>query len=132
MKKIIKEYPLTFLVIMAIWFLSFFNPPQTEMEEIPFIDKIAHICMYGGFVTVLWFEYFRSHTSLNFKRLIFGGILAPMFMSGLIEILQEYCTAHRGGEWLDLVANCTGVVLGALFSYYVTRPIVWKLFHKKN
>ena len=34
----LKKYPLTWIVIAAILYLSFFKPPQTEMEEIPGID----------------------------------------------------------------------------------------------
>ena len=36
-------------------------------------------------------------------------------MSGLIEILQEYCTGgRRSGDWLDFAANSIGATLGAL------------------
>ena len=36
-------------------------------------------------------------------------------MSGIIEVLQEYCTETRNGDWLDLTANAIGVTLGAVF-----------------
>ena len=50
-----KHYPLSILVIAVICYLSFFTPPKTDMEEIPNIDKLAHLCMYGGLTLVLWF-----------------------------------------------------------------------------
>jgi hypothetical protein len=33
-----------------IWYLSFFTPPQTELDNVEFIDKWVHIIMYGAHV----------------------------------------------------------------------------------
>ena len=122
----LKKYPLTWLVIAAILYLSFFKPPQTDMEEIPGIDKLVHICMYGGLCFILWIEYLRSHRTIHRLKMFMGGILFPILFSGAIELMQSYCTEHRGGDWLDLVANTTGVILAALVGHYILRPIIWK------
>ena len=122
----LKKYPLTWLTIATILYLSFFKPPQTDMEEIPGIDKIVHICMYGGLCFLLWIEYLRTHSVIHWKRIIIGGILFPIAFSGSIELAQSYLTEHRGGDWLDLAANTTGVLLAALIGYYILRPIIWK------
>ena len=107
----VRKYPLSILCILVIWFLSFFNPPETELEEVPFIDKWVHTLMYGGTCTILWIEYIRSHTALDKGKLFRWAWLAPILMSGVIELLQEYCTEHRSGDWLDFAANSTGVTL---------------------
>ena len=122
----LKKYPLTWLTIATILYLSFFKPPQTDMEEIPGIDKLAHICMYGGLCLLLWIEYLRTHSAIHWKRIIIGSILFPVAFSGCIELAQSYLTEHRGGDWLDLMANTTGVLLAALVGYYILRPIIWK------
>ena len=122
----LKKYPLTWLTIAIILYLSFFKPPQTDMEEIPGIDKLAHICMYGGLCFILWIEYLRTHSAIHWKRIIIGGILLPIAFSGGIELAQSYLTEHRDGDWLDLAANTTGVLLAALVGYYILRPIIWK------
>ena len=31
-----------------------------------------------------------------------------VLFSGMVELLQEYCTTYRGGDWLDFAANTTG------------------------
>ena len=41
----IRTYPLSIITIIVICYLSFFTPPQTELNNVPFIDKIVHICM---------------------------------------------------------------------------------------
>ena len=122
----LKRYPLTWLTVIAILYLSFFRPPQTDMEEIPGIDKLAHICMYGGMCFLLWIEYLRSHQTINHIKMLIGGILMPITFSGGIELTQSYFTEHRGGDWLDLCANTSGILLAALIGYYILRPVIWK------
>lgn len=122
----LKRYPLSILIIAAILYLSFFKPPQTSISEIKNIDKIVHICMYGGLTVILWSEHLRQHFPLIKKHLIIGGVLCPIIMSGLIEIGQDTLTETRGGDWFDFLANITGVILGSVFSYYVLRPYIWK------
>lgn len=112
--KYLKKYPLTLVITSVIWFLSFFNPPETKLEEVPFIDKWVHIVMYGGWGCVLWIEYFRKHKKIKPRRMVFWGIAAPIFMSGTIELLQAYCTKTRSGDWLDLIANSCGIILAAI------------------
>ena len=49
-------------------------------------------------------------------RMLVYSWLCPILMSGLIELLQAYCTGgRRSGDWIDLAANATGVTLAALF-----------------
>lgn len=111
----VRKYPLSILCFLLVWYLSFFTPPETELKEVPFIDKWVHIIMYGGTCTVLWIEYLRQHASLDKRKLFCWAWLAPIVMSGIIELLQEYCTNHRrSGDWLDLAANSTGVTFAAV------------------
>lgn len=57
----IKKYPLSLLIILTVVYLSFFKPPQTEMDSIPGIDKVVHVCMYLGMSGMLWLEFVRAH-----------------------------------------------------------------------
>ena len=122
----LKKYPMTILVILGICYLSFFKPPQTDMETIPGIDKLVHTCMYGGLCFLLWVEYLRTHRKLNRRKLLWGGIILPITMSGIIELLQSYCTEYRGGDWMDFAANSLGVLLAAMVGYYILRPLILK------
>lgn len=119
-----RKYPVSLVIVAIIFYLSFFTPPKTDMEEIPYIDKIVHICMYGGLCLILWFEYLRSHKITNRTHLIWGSIIAPIVMSGCIELLQAYCTENRSGDWFDFLANSIGVGLAALVGFYILRPLI--------
>ena len=124
-KHLIFSYPVSSIYILFIWILSL-SPfiPATGMEDIPFIDKWTHFVMYGGTCLTIWIEYLRRHTKRNWRKLILLAIIAPALMSGLIELLQAYCTGgRRSGEWLDFAANTTGVLLAAIVGIILTRFI---------
>ena len=108
----VRKYPFSICCFLLIWYLSlFFMMPETPLNDVDFIDKWVHMVMYGGACSVLWIEYLRSHTSLNGTKLFLLAWLAPIIMSGVLELLQEYCTENRNGDWYDLLANATGVTL---------------------
>ncbi|MDE5677681.1 VanZ family protein [Phocaeicola sp.] len=121
-----KKYPISLIIIATIFYLSFFTPPKTDMEKIPHIDKLVHLCMYGGLCFILWIEYLRTHQAIHWKRIAWGGIITPIAMSGCIELLQAYCTDSRSGDWLDFLANSTGVGLATCVGYYILRPLMWR------
>ena len=94
-----RRYPLSLVIMAVIFYLSFFTPPKSNLEEIPNIDKLVHVCMYGGLCSILWFEYLRTHRMINWSHILWGGILAPIAMSGCIELMQTYLTTNRSGDW---------------------------------
>ena len=114
-----RKYTFSWLIIGIIIYLSFFTPPKTELDNISNIDKLAHICMYGGLCSILWIEYLRSHIQIQRIRAFIGGIVLPIAFSGIIELLQEYATTNRSGDWADMIANSIGVVLAALLGQFV-------------
>lgn len=68
-----RKYPVSLIIVAIIFYLSFFTPPKTDVEEIPYIDKVVHICMYGGLCFILWIEYLRNHKAINWNHVIWGG-----------------------------------------------------------
>lgn len=120
----IKKYPLSLIIIGAVIYLSFFKPPSTELNDIPYLDKIVHGCMYLGMSGMLWLEFLRAHRkhSSPMWHVWMGAFFCPVLFSGCIELLQAYATTYRGGDWLDFVANTTGAVLASLIGYFIVRP----------
>ena len=114
-----RKYTFSWLIIGIIIYLSFFTPPKTELDNISNIDKLAHICMYGGLCSILWIEYLRSHIQIQHIRAFIGGIVLPIAFSGIIELLQEYATTNRSGDWADMIANSIGVILAALLGQFI-------------
>lgn len=119
----LKKYPVSLLIVAAVIYLSFFQPPSLDVSRLPALDKVAHMGMYAGLSGMLWFEFFRNH---RLRRVVWhawaGAVICPIVLSGLIEVIQEYGTDYRSGEWLDFLANSCGVGLATLFAWYVLRP----------
>ncbi|MBR6990022.1 MAG: VanZ family protein [Bacteroidaceae bacterium] len=125
----IKNYRFSLFCIVLIWVLSLMPVPETNLaEDIPFIDKWTHIVMYLGTCSIIWIEYYLKHKAETNKiRLLIGAIILPILMSGILELLQEYCTGGlRNGDWIDLAANTTGVVLAAILGVFLFRRILIK------
>lgn len=100
--------------------------PKTPLDHVRFIDKWVHICMYAGTCGVMWIEYMRCHKKANIRRLLMFAWFLPVVMSGIIELLQAYCTGgRRSGDWLDFAANSTGAtlafILGILLARYLAK-----------
>ena len=119
----LKRYPVSLLVISAVVYLSFFRPPSTELDGIPNIDKVVHVCMYFGMSGMLWFEFLRAHRRDHTPlwHAWVGAFLCPVLFSGVMELLQAYCTTYRGGDWLDFAANATGAVLASAVALVVRK-----------
>ena len=124
----IKKYPISLLIIATVIYLSFFTPPSLDVPLFEGIDKVVHFCMYGGLSGMLWLEFLCNHR--NSERVLWhawiGAVLCPILFSGVIEVLQEYCTEHRGGDWLDLVANVSGIGVATIFSLLLLRRWICK------
>ncbi len=128
MRQFVRRYMFSWLLIAVILFLSFFKVPETELSDVPFIDKWTHIAMYFTLCSAIWIEYLRSHHAICYRRLVTGAIVLPCVMGGVIELLQAYCTTNRSGDWLDFAANSLGVLLTAVLGFTLYRK--W-FFHKK-
>ena len=132
--KILQKYPLSLVTFVVILYLSFFKPPTFSFDTVKYLDKIVHFVMYGGFCTVLWFEYFLTHAKVDVKKTVLWIIAAPLVFSGIIEFAQSYFTNYRGGEFADFIFNSIGVAFAALFSVFVTKPLMkkYKLWGKRE
>lgn len=120
----IKRYPVSLFIIAVVIYLSFFKPPSTEGIEIPNLDKILHFGMYFGLSGMLWIEFLRNHRNNDVPlwHAWVGAFICPVVFSGIVELLQEYCTSYRGGDWLDFAANSAGAIVASLVAFYILRP----------
>lgn len=111
---LLSAYPMSAICVAAIWVLCFCTPPRTPLDDVPLMDKWTHLVMYGGTCSVMWAETLRSRRPFpGMRRMLVYVWLCPVLMSGLIEILQAYCTGgRRSGDWLDFLANGIGATLG--------------------
>ena len=93
--KWIRRHPISVILILVIWYLSLFTPPKTELANVRFIDKWAHLLMYGSLAFVLWMEDWRVRKASPSMPRALALYIGPVAMSGLIELAQAYCTTER-------------------------------------
>lgn len=131
MLKILKRYPLSLVVILAVIYFSFFTPPKTRLAEIPFYDKWGHAAMYLGLSGIIWFEYLRRQKGvIRFWKVTPITILFPVLFGGAVELGQHYLTANRQGDWLDFAANSVGVLVASLIGYFILRPLLHRYYQR--
>ena len=125
LRHFVRNYPFSMTCIAVVWVLSlvpFF--PETPLDDIEFIDKWVHVVMYGGTCMVIWLEYLFKHKRYDYMKLFSWAWIAPVIMSGVLELLQEYCTfGHRNGDWLDFLANTTGCTVTGLIGLAISLII---------
>ncbi|MBQ7442521.1 MAG: VanZ family protein [Bacteroidaceae bacterium] len=134
-KNIARRYPWTTLTCVAIWVLSLAPIGDLELpvEGLSLSDKGAHFIMYGFLAMVVWCERVRQmcHNGLSaaglcglMRRLVWPHLawtfVAPVAMSGVLELMQNYCTTYRSGEWLDFAANTIGACSGNVVALLAT------------
>lgn len=121
--RIVTIHPLSCICVAVIWVLCFCTPPHTPLDNVPLMDKWTHILMYAGTTSVIWIEHLRyrkGDVSLSFP--VLWAWLLPILMSGVIELLQAYCTGgRRSGDWLDFLANAIGATIGFSLGLMVYR-----------
>jgi hypothetical protein len=108
-----KSLYLAFGITFAIGYLSLtkltigsFGLPAS------FSDKILHIVAYA----VLSFFWFLTIDRKNWAKRYFSVAFVALLLYGvLLEYLQMKLTTYRFGNFLDIVANTTGVVFAAVF-----------------
>ena len=130
MLRFIKDYLFTIFIFFIIIYLSMAQPPKIGYLLFKGWDKVVHICMYGGLSGVFWLEfllkYRKRKKKANYIFAVIGGVLYPILVGGALELCQTYLTRSRSGDWMDILANTTGVFLATLIAWFFLRPLIIK------
>ena len=99
---------ITIIVLCGITILS--QTPLKQLPDAPGSDKTHHLMAYAA---LAYPASLRQPTGWEAIILLFA------LYSGLIEIIQPYM--YRNGEWLDFVANITGLLLGGMLGLSTSK-----------
>lgn len=122
MRNIVRNYPLSWLLVIGIWVLCLIPIPETPLDDVTLIDKWTHIVFYLVLTLVVRYEDYRTCHSTALGRSLMLAWLAPALMGGLIEIVQATCTGgRRSGDWLDFLADAVGATIGWLIGMLLVR-----------
>jgi len=124
---ILKKYLISIslsAVILYLCFMSVESLPESPMTN---FDKIVHFLMFLGLSGVVFFEntgYLRKPTSL--QRIVFGSFLFPTLFSGIIELMQEYLSPNRTGDWMDFLFDAIGTFIGLVICLKINQILSLK------
>ncbi len=103
-------YSIAVFVTIVIIYLSL-SPLKEFKIDISNSDKILHALAYV-ILTLSWLLAIKkSHNSIKTKLWI--GVVIVIF-GIIIEVLQSKLTIYRSGEFLDALANTTGITIAIL------------------
>lgn len=116
------KYKFTILITIVITILCVIPVPDVpELGEVPFFDKWVHFVMFGSMTFAMYLD--RKFTKQNINIIfILIAFLLPSLWGGLMELVQNYCTTCRSGDWLDFYADAFGAFLSTLLSL-----LLWKI-----
>lgn len=124
MKKI-TSYTLLFIVLLLLFYFSLGKSPLSA-HPFPGFDKMAHFIMYAFLCAILWYRYYKSNIRVGRLKILLCAIVAPLLLSGMIELFQEYMTTNRSGDFTDFMFNALGVLFAAMVGRWVIKPLVRK------
>lgn len=99
-------YRVTFWCLLTVVAILSMVSLQSAQQIFDWQDKLHHILAYAVLFWFLLGAYGQQQTIWKL------GILLAIF-SGFIEIAQSY-TGYRQAEFMDLLANITGILLVGL------------------
>lgn len=93
----------------------------TESAQAPSValnDKFLHAAFYTV-LAIAWFLPIVKHSPFAF-RLSTYVVLGVTAYGAFLELLQHFCTLTRSGEWLDLLADFIGALIGVIIIAIIT------------
>jgi VanZ family protein len=128
-----RRYLLSLLFLVAICVVSIYPASSAGIRVSLYkYDKLAHFLMYASFCTVVWYEYLKSHVTVDIMTIFRGAVVAPVLIGGLLEYVQGTFTATRSADYLDFLFNLFGVLFAAMMGLLVIMPILRRSTAKKN
>lgn len=100
----------------------------SDLPAIPHLDKLIHAVMLGGLFGAIVFDIMRRQrreglpAGISSRRLVFLA-LALMVFGVVDEALQALVTDTRSAEFLDLLADWTGIWV----AFFTAPPAVRKV-----
>ena len=105
--------PLAWTAIMETLFcLPGSSLPDPESINVPNLDKLVHVFLFGTFVSLWCYYFYRKEKSPRALKIIFFGIyLLAAFNGVLIEFLQRDFIPNRSFDTVDIIADLIGASL---------------------
>ena len=111
-----------------IWLLTIVVGSFMSASKVPSVaisDKGIHFIFYAIFA-ILFYIPLRVNTKRSFSLVttIKLVIIIGFVLGSVIELVQQNLIVGRSGEYLDLLANSIGLLIGVIISEVLYRKVV--------
>jgi len=103
-----------------VFVLSVIPTEHLPDADVPYFDKVVHVCEYLGFAWLL-VRAIRVSRVPERDYLLWAWIYATSY-GMLIELLQAM-VPWRSADWMDALANAIGAAGGVWIGQRIPRPI---------
>ena len=101
--------------------------PEVSFLDIIYFDKWVHAGLFGGMTFLFAFPFIKNGTATK-KMLIYIAIVSA-FYGIAMEYVQKYIAFERDFDYLDMVADSAGCVIG-YFAAIILKQRLEKKYHK--
>jgi len=127
MKKIRQYWP-TALVLLIIMYATWVpHPlPDADIPAIPYLDKLIHAIMMGGFEAAMMFDWYRVSPRIRrlSARMIILFTAIAMGFAVADEVVQGMLPIGRTSDPLDIFAGWAGCVIAVLAAPAAIRRVL--------
>jgi VanZ family protein len=107
---VIQRYWIIFTLVLLATITLLSLTPLQKLPAVPGGDKTHHMIAYAALIFPIALRKPRYWQWIAFSFFAYSGV---------IELLQPY--VNRYGEWLDMAANTTGIIIGILTASLLRR-----------
>jgi len=110
--------PLVWTIFMEVLFLlPGSSLPDEKAFHMPHLDKMVHVFLFGAFVSLWCYYFYRRERSAQALKIIFFGIFFLAVFNGVsVEYIQLYFIPGRSFDKGDIIADMAGASLAYGFS----------------
>ena len=96
--RVLRKFPFTTNIIIAIFVLCFINVPDTPLQNISLIDKWTHIILYLCLGVCIALEYFNAYGYSGAKETCIMGV-SHAFVDGWTHRNSASLLYWRKSQW---------------------------------
>lgn len=117
---VLRKYGISILFCILILFACFMNVSSLPPAPMTNFDKVVHFFMFlflGGCIYFENTDYFKR--AISTRRIFWSSFLFPALYGGLVELIQNYISPYRTGDWGDFLWDS----IGAFFAFVIVLMI---------
>jgi len=116
-----KWLPLTWTILTIVLLcLPGSTLPGGGLFNIPQLDKVAHIILFGGLV-LLWMLHLQNNGASSALILLLIIIIFSIGLGIILEFVQMNFIPHRSFDQGDIIADVAGSLSAGLLTYFYVR-----------